>query len=538
MKHDFLWWRDGAIYQIYPRSFADHNGDGVGDLKGITDRLDYIQSLGVDALWLSPIYPSPDVDFGYDVSNYTDIDPRFGTLADFDRLLQAAHQRGLRIVLDLVLNHTSDQHPWFVESRKDKTNPYRDWYLWQDPAPHGGPPNNWASVFGGPGWELDPQTGQYYFHMFYKAQPDLNWRNPQVRQAMLAVFRFWLERGVDGFRLDVFNCYFKDAAFRSNPPKSGLRRFDRQEHIYDCDQPEMLPLLEEIRQLLNQYPERYAIGETFLATAKKAAIYSAPGRLHAAFNFDFLKYRWNPGQYLQGVQRWENALDPDTWPTYVLNNHDVRRIATRIGKGEDDERLKVAAAFLLTQRGTPFLYYGEEIGMRDIPIRKRSEIKDPIGKRYWPIMVGRDGCRSPMQWNDQPQAGFTTGTPWLPVHSNAAFRNVEAQEAKPASLLHFYRQLLHLRREFPALRHGMTIFLTQDPHAILGYLRQTADQTVLVALNFSKRHVPLVLGHDLRNASWKMLLSSTGPRQTEIEDGLLPLAPNEACILVREEAKG
>lgn len=534
MNNAFLWWRDGVIYQIYPRSFADSDGDGLGDLNGITNRMDYIQSLGVDAIWLSPIYPSPDVDFGYDVSDYTNVDPRFGTLQDFDRLLEAAHQRGLRIVLDLVLNHTSDQHPWFQESRRDKTNPYHDWYLWQDPAPNGGPPNNWASIFGGPGWEFDPQRGQYYFHMFYKEQPDVNWRNPQVRQAMLDVFRFWLERGVDGFRLDVFNCYFKDAGFRSNPTKAGIRKFDRLIHIHDIDQPDLLPLLEEIRELLETYPERYVIGETFEANAGKAAKYSTGKRLHAAFNFDFLKFKWKPRLFLNGVQRWEQAMDTETWPTYVLNNHDVKRIATRIGKGENDERLKVAATFLLTQRGTPFLYYGEEIGMRDIPVRKRSEIKDPIGRRYWPIMVGRDGCRSPMQWDDQPHAGFSTGMPWLPIHENAAWRNVAAQEAEPSSLLHFYRRLLHLRSETPALRRGMTINLTLDPHAILAYLRQTTDQTVLVALNFSKRHIPLVLGHELYSADWKVLLSSQGERQSEIENGMLPLAPNEAVILLRD----
>jgi alpha-glucosidase len=534
MHDEYLWWRDGVIYQIYPRSFADSNGDGFGDLNGITEKLDYIQSLGVDAIWLSPIYPTPDADFGYDVSDYTNIDPRFGSLEDFDRFLNAAHERNLRIVLDLVLNHTSDQHPWFLESKKGKTNPKRDWYLWRDPAPNGGPPNNWASIFGGPGWELDKSTGQYYFHMFYKEQPDVNWRNPEVRQAMLDVFRFWLERGVDGFRLDVFNCYFKDVNFRSNPTKAGIRRFDRLVHVYDNDRPEMLPLLEEIRAVLDEYPERYAIGETFLATPKSAALYSEPGRLHAAFNFDFIKFPWRPRFYLKGVQRWEQSLHPDTWPTYVLNNHDVKRIATRIGKGEDDERLKVAAAFLLTQRGAPYLYYGEEIGMRDIPVRKRSEIKDPIGKRYWPFMIGRDGCRSPMQWEDDPQAGFTSGTPWLPVHENAGQRNVAAHEADPKSLLHFYRSLLKLRRETPALRRGMTVMLTHDSRAILGYLRQTADQTVLVALNFRKRHLPLVLGGELRRAKWKVLLSSKGPRETDIQDGLLPLAPNEVCILVRE----
>ncbi|HZW03594.1 MAG TPA: alpha-glucosidase, partial [Anaerolineaceae bacterium] len=378
MSDDFLWWRDGIIYQIYPRSFADSNADGIGDLNGITARLDYLQDLGIDAIWLSPINPSPDVDFGYDVADYLDIDPKFGTMADFDRLLAEAHGREIRIVLDLVLNHTSDRHPWFQQARSGRDNPYRDWYIWSDPAPGGSPPNNWASRFGGSGWELDPATGQYYFHMFYKEQPDLNFRNPAVRQAVLDVFRFWLEKGVDGFRLDVFNVYYKDADFRPNPARIGLIGWDRQFHRYDYDQPEMLPMLADIRALLDSYPERYAVGETFEASPAQAAAYTGADRLHATFNFRFTGCPWQPRCFLKAVQDWESALSVDDWPNYVLNNHDVPRSATRFGAGENDERLKVAATMLLTLRGTPFLYYGEEIGMRDISL-PRAEILDPVG---------------------------------------------------------------------------------------------------------------------------------------------------------------
>ncbi|MEN4042771.1 MAG: alpha-glucosidase [Anaerolineaceae bacterium] len=528
-----LWWRDGAIYQIYPRSFVDSNATGIGDLNGIISRLAYLQELGVEAIWLSPIYPSPDVDFGYDVSNYTAIDARFGTLADFDRLVVEAHRRGIRVVLDLVLNHTSDQHPWFTESRKSRENAFSDWYMWRDPRPGGKQPNNWQSVFGGSGWEYEPARRQYYFHMFYQQQPDLNWRNPKVRQAMLDVFQFWLERGVDGFRLDVFNVYFKHADFLDNPRKWGLRGFDRQRHLYDADQPEMIPLLREVRKLLDAYQERYVVGETFLSSPQVAARYTGADMLHASFNFEFMARRWHPKPFLRSIQRWEAALSPDAWPNYVLNNHDVRRSASRYGKGEDDERLKVAAALLLTQRGTPFLYYGEEIGMRDISLA-RSELKDPIGRRYWPIYKGRDGCRSPMQWDDSPHAGFSAGVPWLPVHPNYVQRNVAAQQANPSSLYHFYRRLLALRKQVPALVEGVFLPLTYDPRLVLGYLRQTVDQTVLVGLNFSGRPISLALGAELTRSNWTLLLSNQRDELDAKASSSLRLAPNEACILLRQ----
>lgn len=533
MDQQSVWWRDGVIYQIYPRSFADSNNDGIGDLNGIISRLDYLQDLGVDAIWLSPICPSPDADFGYDVSEYCDIDPKHGTLAEFDRLVQAAHERDIRIILDLVLNHTSDKHAWFIQSHNSKDNPFRDWYLWRKGCKNG-PPNQWQSIFGGSAWEFDSQTGEYYYHMFSKEQPDLNWRNPAVRKVMLDVFRFWLERGVDGFRLDVFNEFFKDAQFRNNPPEIGLRGFERQQHVFDCDQPEMVPLLQEIRTLLDKYPERYAVGETFLHTPQKAAKYCAPGLLPATFDFSFLNSRWKPAKFLAAIQNWENALSEDSWPTYVLNNHDTIRSASRYGHGEDDDRLKVAAAMLLTMRGTPFIYYGEEIGMRDIHLH-RSELKDVVGKRYWPLYPGRDGCRAPMQWDASANAGFSQTAPWLPVHPDYLQRNVEAQREDPDSLFNFYRKLLHVRKQLPALRQGMFQPLTFEPQRLLAYLRQTGDQTVLVALNFGKRPVRLAPGRFVRQSEWELLLSNKRSSLASMRgEQWIPLEGNEALILLQK----
>jgi len=450
---DWLWWRDGVIYQIYPRSFADSNNDGIGDLKGIISHLDYLADLGVDGLWLSPINPSPDYDFGYDVSDYYGIDPKFGTMEDFERLLSEAHQRGLHIIMDLVLNHTSSEYPWFIQSRSSRDNPYRDWYLWRDGAKPGTPPNHWQSIFGGKAWTYDEKTGQWYYHMFVEQQPDLNWRNPAVRAEMMNVFTFWLEKGVDGFRLDVFNNYFKDAQFRENPRQWGRRSFDRQKHVYDVDQPEMMSVVEEIRSITDRYPERYVVGETFMASPERAVEFTGSGRLHAAFDFSLLRSPWNAASFLKVIQDWDALNTGDHWPNLVMNNHDNIRSATRYGRGEDDERLKVAAALLLTLRGTPFLYQGEEIGMRNVAL-KRSEIQDPVGKRYYPFDKGRDGCRSPMQWDGSEYSGFSGVKPWVKVHPDYVTRNVQRQKEDPASLFNFYRRLLHLRTSSTALRRG------------------------------------------------------------------------------------
>ena len=522
MKKDFLWWRDGIIYQIYPRSFADANHDGIGDLPGIIHQLDYLEDLGIDAIWLSPIYPSPDVDFGYDVADYTAIDPKFGTMKDFEQLVKAAKKRGIHIILDLVLNHTSDQHAWFQESKQSRDNPYHDWYIWKDPQPNGDPPNNWQAIFGGSAWEFDPDLGQYYYHMFYKEQPDVNWRNPLVRAAMLDVFRFWLKKGVDGFRLDVFNAYFKDPEFKDNPAKFGIRAFDRQEHIYDVSQPEMYPLIEEIRSILDGHKETYVVGETFLASTEQTATYCGENKLHAAFNFEFPGNRWHPKRFLSSASKWYGSLSENAWPNNFLSNHDMTRAASRYCFGEDDRRAKIALAMLMTLKGTPFIYYGEEIGLRDITIRKVSEIKDPIGKRFWPLFKGRDGCRAPMQWNSELNAGFSQTDPWLPVHPNFPRRNVQRQQSDPDSLFNFAKKLIKVRKSQPALQRGGFTTLDQDPRDILAFERHLDDDRIIVLLNFKSTKKSFTLPAGL----WQALLSQDG-----LVSGEISLAPYQVRIL-------
>jgi alpha-glucosidase len=531
MEEKHLWWKDGIIYQIYPRSFSDSNQDGIGDMAGITARLDYLRDLGVDAIWLSPVYPSPQADFGYDVSNYVDIDPLFGSLKEYDRLIREAHKRKIHVIMDLVLNHTSDEHPWFVESRKSRNNPYRDWYIWRDPSPEGKEPNNWYSVFGGKAWKFDPTTGQYYLHLFHEKQPDLNWRNPKVQKTILASMKFWLERGTDGFRLDVFNAYFKHADLPDNPGvRFGLRGFERQQHIYDGDQPEMIPVLQKFRKLLNRYPERYMVGETFFSTPEKAAFYSGDDRLHAAFNFSLLESKWNAQRYRKAIDTWDKVTGSKVWPNYVLNNHDNPRTVTRWKDGDDDARAKLGATMLLTLRGTPFLYYGEEIGMRDVKL-KRSEIMDPPGKAYWPLYKGRDGCRSPMQWDGSSQAGFTKARPWLPVHPNHKTRNVAAQLKQRESLLNVYKQLIALRRESTALRRGDFSIVEQSNPDCLVYQRTHGKMRMLVALNFSRQSQTLTLGPP--EGMWLEVFSTHALHKEPVSPGTLHL---EACQAVIYEA--
>ncbi|MCX6028870.1 MAG: alpha-glucosidase [Chloroflexi bacterium] len=536
---DFLWWRDGVIYQIYPRSFLDTNGDGLGDLPGITARLDYLADLGVAAIWLSPFYPSPDKDFGYDVADHCAVDPRYGTLADFDALVQQAHARGIRVVLDLVLNHTSDQHPWFQEARSSRDpSAKRDWYLWRDPRPGRSAssrlPNNWMSMFSGAAWGWEPATGQYYLHLFAPEQPDLNWRNPAVRQAQLDVVRFWLRRDVDGFRLDVFNAYFKDETLRDNPTQFGLAPVLRRKHVYDIDQPEMIPLLNELRGILDGYPERYAVGETSFATVEKAAAYCGPDRLHAAFSFEFtglagLGVGWGPRYIARKIQERERVFGAaGVWPTTVMGNHDVPRPATRYCRGEDDAPAKLAMALLLTLRGTPFLYYGDEIGMRDLNLR-RDQIMDPVGKAYWPFLKGRDGCRSPMQWDGTPQAGFTTGRPWLRVHGNATQRNLAAQRQDPSSLFNFTRDLIALRKQTPALIRGALAVTPSGSPQVLAFTRTLPGQRILVALNFARR--PARISPATLGGSSELLYSTRRSQRPEPRGGL-ELDPHEVCLLL------
>jgi alpha-glucosidase len=517
-----LWWRDGIIYQIYPRSFADASGDGVGDLPGLISKLDYLQWLGVDAIWLSPIFPSPMADFGYDVSNYHDIDPTFGTLADFDQLLKEAHQRDIRVVLDMVMNHTSDQHPWFVESRSSRDNPKRDWYIWRDPS-RGREPNNWESVFGGKAWEWDAQTEQYYLHLFLPQQPDLNWRSPEVKETMFKECAFWLDRGVDGFRLDVANMLVKAEGLPDNPPKFGLLGYDRQDHSAHRNQPETHAIWKEFRHLLNRYPDRMAVGEVDVEGAEE---YYGNGQdeLQLVFNFAMLTQGWHARGFHDIVADWQARLPDQAWPCWVLSNHDIKRAISRYASGRATiARAKVAATMLLTLRGTPFVYYGEEIGLREGSI-PRNELVDPLGKKYWPFHKGRDGCRTPMQWKADAAAGFSSGQPWLRVNSDYETVNVEAERADEQSLLNFYRRLIALRRESPALYHGSYRPL-ERPVDVFAFEREADGQRMLIALNFFSHPARLKV-----EQLWRIRLSSID-RPESIVRWSLSLAPNEAVIL-------
>lgn len=509
MTSDRPWWQTGVIYQIYPRSFQDSNGDGIGDLPGITARLDYLQDLGVTGIWLSPVYPSPMYDFGYDVSDYTDISPEFGTPYDFKLLLDEAHRRDIRIVMDLVFNHTSHQHPWFLEASASRGSPKRDWYIWHDgqDGARPQPPNNWLGIFGGKAWEWEANTEQFYLHSFLKEQPDVNWRNPELRMAMWDVIRFWLDLGVDGFRLDVVNWFIKDERFRDNPRKPwGLRPYDRQVHLYDRNRPETLEIMMQIRTLVDHYPERMTVGEVYSEPPGdpelSAAYYAGGEGLHMAFNFAFLYCPWRADSFATAVDRWDSLLGPDLWPNYTLSNHDQKRAFSRYDEGGDGAaRARVAAALLLTLRGTPFLYYGEEIGMRNGRIL-RSRLQDPLGKRYWPLRVGRDGERTPMQWNASPGAGFSMARPWLPINADHTTVNVERQQEAPDSLLNWYRALIGLRRQEPSLHSGAYRRLGVRDE-VYHFERQWHDQRVVVALNFAGRARTVRLPRD---ATWQVLL--------------------------------
>jgi alpha-glucosidase len=480
-----VWWQHGVVYQIYPRSFMDANGDGVGDLAGIRARLDHLAWLGVDAIWLSPIFPSPMADFGYDVADYCDVDPAFGDLAELDRLVAAAHARGIRVVLDFVPNHSSDRHPWFVASRASRTSPKRDWYVWRDPAPGGGPPNNWISIFGGPAWQLDPATGQYYLHSFLVEQPDLNWRNPEVVEAMHGVLRFWLERGVDGFRIDVIHRIAKDPALRDNPPSATPGAgYGGQLHVHDENHPDVHGMLRGLRALLDRYDSRMMVGEVYLMDPAAVSTYYGRGdELHLAFNFSFLRSGWDAAAFAAEIARFDALVPAEGWPDVVLSNHDVPRHASRYDDPVHGEaRARVAALMLLTLRGTPFLYYGEELGMRNGAV-PRERMRDPLALTLHPSL-SRDPERTPMHWSAGAGAGFSTGDPWLPLAADLATRNVEAQQADPASILCLYRDLLALRRATPALERG-TWRALPAPDGVLAYERRHGESRALVALNFS-----------------------------------------------------
>jgi alpha-glucosidase len=485
MNHRLIsWWQDGVIYQIYPRSFQDTNGDGIGDLAGIINRLSYLRDLGVDAIWLSPFFPSPMADFGYDVSEYCDVDPTFGALSDFDDLVTAAHDVGIKVIIDFVPNHTSDQHPWFVESRRSRFNSKRDWYVWRDPKPDGSPPNNWLSEFGGPAWTFDHRAGQYYYHAYLKQQPDLNWRNSDVREAMFDVLRFWLGRGVDGFRVDAIHHLYEDQEGADNPPnpewREGMSPARQLLRKYTMDQPETHEAIRDMRRVVDRYSDRVLIGEAYLPIEILMTYYgSRLDGFHLPFNFHLMSTPWKPNDIAALIQAYESALPAGAWPNWVLGNHDRSRLASRIGSAQ----ARVAAMLLLTLRGTPTIYQGEEIGMSDVPV-PQDKVQDPWEKNVPGLGLGRDPVRTPMLWDGGTNAGFSNGQPWLPVSPNFRGQNVEQQAADPRSMLALYRALVALRRRESALSIG-----AYEPvdvsESILAYERRYNDQRLLVVLNLS-----------------------------------------------------
>jgi len=522
------WWAAGVLYQIYPRSFQDSNADGIGDLRGIIDRLDHLTDLGVDAIWLSPIFPSPMADFGYDVADYVGIDPIFGTMDDFDALVLTAHARGLKVILDLVPNHSSEQHPWFVESRASRHNPKRDWYIWRDPAPGGGPPTNWLSEFGGSGWEFDAATGQYYYHAFLKQQPDLNWRNPQVRTAIYDAMRFWLRKGVDGFRVDVIWHLIKDDQFRDNPPnldfRPGMPPHAALLPVYSADRPETLEVVAGMRGVIDEFDHRLLIGEIYLPIERLVAYYG-PGLTGAQlpFNFALLSANWHARDIAALIERYERALPDGAWPNWVLGNHDRPRVASRVGEAQ----ARVAAMLLLTLRGTPTLYYGDELGMPQVEIAP-DQVQDPFEKNVPGIGVGRDGCRTPMQWDASANAGFSDAKPWLPLAPDAARDNVANLRADAQSILNLYRALLRLRRQTPALSLGDYQPLAADGDLLL-YRRQHHGQSVLIALNLGAD--PISAASDSIGLDGEVLLSTMLDRAGERIGTTLDLRGNEGVIV-------
>jgi alpha-glucosidase len=527
-----LWWQTGVIYQIYPRSFQDTNGDGIGNLKGIEWRLDYLVSLGIDAIWISPIYPSPMADFGYDVADYCGIDSCFGTLADFDDLLAQAHARGLKVVLDFVPNHTSDRHPWFLESRSSRGNPKRDWYIWRDPAADGGPPNNWISDFGGSAWEWDETTGQFYYHAFLKEQADLNWRNPAVQAAMYDVMRFWFDRGVDGFRIDVLWHMVKAADFPDNPPnpayQPAMGDMYRLLQLHSTDQPEVHGIAADMRAIADSYGakgmgERVLIGEIYLPVDRLMHYYGRErAGVHLPFNFQLVDAPWEARTLATLIADYEAALPQGGWPNWVLGNHDRPRVAAKRGQGQ----ARVAAMLLLTLRGTPTLYYGDELGLTDVTIVP-AEVQDPRELREPGLALGRDPVRTPMPWDASANAGFTTAKPWLPLNRDWPTRNVARMAAAPQSIQTLYRRLLAVRRAHQALSIGTFAPLAADSD-ILAYERRHGAERLIVALNLGKRPLRMALPDW---ASRCRPLLSTVDGAVMVGDGTLRLRADEGVIL-------
>lgn len=481
------WWQHAVFYEVYPRSFADSNNDGVGDLKGITSKLDYLKDLGVDAIWISPCFPSPQIDFGYDVSDYENIDPMYGSLTDFDMLVSEGKRHGIRVILDFVVNHSSDQHPWFIDSKSSRTAEHRDWYIWRDGKAGGQPPNNWTSIFGGSAWKLDPATNQYYYHIFYAGQPDLNWRNPAVKDAMFDVTRWWYKRGVAGFRLDAVDTLFEDPNLHDNPAKPEKDAFGDQiqERKYNTKLPEIHDALRGLRKVADEN-NAVLIGETWTADIAELNLYYGAKNDELQMPMDFLFTTVNklsPADFRKQIAAVNSASG---WPVFVISNHDIVRSYDRYGDGQHNDAIaKLMAGLYLTLRGTPIMYYGEELGMKTTPPTRKEDVRDPIGRTGWPKEKGRDGERTPMQWDESENAGFSTATPWLPVPPTAKTHNVADELKDPNSVLSFYKKVLKLRHTSKALLDGQYVPLNENDQNVLSYLRVYKDQTVLVALNMS-----------------------------------------------------
>ncbi len=489
------WWKHAVIYEAYPRSFQDSNGDGVGDLKGITERLDYLQSLGINAIWLSPIYPSPQVDFGYDISDYENVDPQYGNLADFDQLVAEAKKRNIRIIMDMVMNHTSDKHPWFIESKSSRNNPKRDWYIWRDGKGPGIPPNNWQSAFGHSAWKYDPTTKQWYYHKFYAEQPDLNWRNPKVEKAMFDSVRFWLDRGVAGFRLDAIPTLFEDPELRDEKETGGVNAFGDPniDGSYTENLPEVHDVMRSLRKLVASYPgDRVLIGETYLPNIQELdKWYGGAGRNELNLPMDmqigFIN-KLDASLFRQRIEDVETKVHGNQ-PLIVFDNHDNPRSWDRYGDGVHDAAIaRVIATMLFTTRATAMMYYGQEIGMVTTPPKRKEDVKDPVGLVGWPKEKGRDGERTPMQWDTSKNAGFSTADEtWLPVAPNYKTVNVQVEDAASDSLLNWYKQLIQMRATNPALREGPLTMLDRTNPNVLSYVRKgsAGSPSVVVALNFT-----------------------------------------------------
>ena len=481
------WWQNAVFYEIYPRSFADSNNDGIGDLEGISSKMSYLHELGVDAIWITPCYPSPQVDFGYDVSDYENIDPMYGTLADFDHMAAEGRKRHVRIIMDFVPNHTSDQHPWFLDSKSSRTAPHRDWYIWRDGKAPGEPPNNWESLFGGSAWKFDATTKQYYYHFFYAQQPDLNWRNPAVEKTMLDTMGWWYRRGVSGFRLDAVDTLFEDPDLHDNPvlPGRNAQGDPNMENKYNTNLPEVHTELQKMRKVADEWGG-VLIGETWTSNVAQLDRYYGQGGKELQMPMDFMFMmvdKLSPAEYRSQIAAVESAHG---WPVFVINNHDRERSYNRYGDGKHNDAIaKLMGAFYLTLRGTPIMYYGEEIGMENNDPKRKEDVKDPIGRTGWPEEKGRDGERTPMQWNSAPNAGFSKAAPWLPVPPSYATHNVASELKDPDSVLNLYKKVLTLRHTNAALLDGSYTALNQDDSNVMSYLRSYKGKAVLVALNMS-----------------------------------------------------